>query len=160
MSTGGVASPAFAQLGAYTSEGLTRLSLTGDGANPEEIDASLVSDNLLATFGERPQLGRVSGGVAAAEIALALVVLVGAGLLRRSMTQLLNTSPGFEPTHLLSFHVALPTDRAPDQRRVNAFFDQLLQKLSAIPGASGAATVQRGGRAARTPRSRCARSDG
>ena len=73
-----------------------------------------------------------------AEFALALVLLVGAGLLIRSFAKLLATSPGFRPDHLLTLNVPLPRQaysRAPQMR---GFYEQLLAKTSALPSVESA----------------------
>ena len=69
-----------------------------------------------------------------AEVALALVLLTGAGLLGRSFVQLQRVSPGFDPQGVLTMTLALPQAKyASDTQRV-AFFDALLPRLAALPG--------------------------
>jgi putative ABC transport system permease protein len=69
-----------------------------------------------------------------AEIALALVLSVGAGLMIRSFAELQRVSPGFDPGHLLTFEVALPPASYKEDARVRGFYDALVQKLEAVPG--------------------------
>ncbi len=73
-----------------------------------------------------------------AEIALSFVLLIGAGLLAKSFRQLTAIQPGFDPHGVLTARVALPLDRyqSPDQQR--AFFEQLVEKLQALPGVASA----------------------
>ena len=68
------------------------------------------------------------------EIALALILSVGAGLMIRSFAALQRVSPGFDPGHLLTFEVALPTTSYKEDARVRGFYDALVQKLEAVPG--------------------------
>ena len=70
----------------------------------------------------------------AGEIALALVLLVGAGLMIRSLTKLWGVNPGFDPRQLVSFNVTSPTPLAPTPDGVRAVFRQLHDKLSSVPG--------------------------
>lgn len=77
-----------------------------------------------------------------AEVALALVLLVGAGLLVKSFQRLQQTDLGFNPDNLLTMRVALPwrkfnDEQAPERQR--QFFKQLLERLAALPGAETSA---------------------
>ena len=69
-----------------------------------------------------------------AQLALSLALLVGAGLLLRSMARLQAISPGFEPEGVLTFFVALPPTSYPDGDAQRAFYDQLLPALVEVPG--------------------------
>ncbi len=72
-----------------------------------------------------------------AEVALALTLLTGAGLLIKSFARLQGVDPGFEPDHLLTFNLALPPARYPSDTAQIAFFDQALPALAAVPGVRG-----------------------
>jgi predicted permease len=74
-----------------------------------------------------------------AQVALALTLLVGGGLLVRSLRTLLAVPPGFDAAHVLTAELSLPRDRYPDSTRVAGFYARLLPKLAAIPGVRGAA---------------------
>ena len=76
-----------------------------------------------------------------AEVALALVLLVGAGLLLRSFAELRRAPLGYDPAGVLSVGVALPQHRYPDPPRWRTFHQQLLERVSALPGVTSAATV-------------------
>jgi putative ABC transport system permease protein len=68
------------------------------------------------------------------EVALTMVLLIGAGLMIRSFYHLQRVDPGFVPDNLLTFNVALPQKKyAEGQQRIN-FYQQLLQNLRALPG--------------------------
>jgi len=73
-----------------------------------------------------------------AEFALALVLLVGAGLLIRSFTKLLATSPGFRPDHLLTLNIPLPRTAYPRASQVREFYEELLARSSNLPGVTSA----------------------
>jgi putative ABC transport system permease protein len=68
-----------------------------------------------------------------AEVALALVLLAGAGLLMKSFARLQSVDPGFEPSNVLMATVALPQVKYPADTQQIAFFDQLLPRLAALP---------------------------
>ena len=69
-----------------------------------------------------------------AEVALALTLLTGAGLLVKSFARLQGVDPGFDPDRLLTFNLALPPARYPSDTQQIAFFDQVLPALAAAPG--------------------------
>jgi putative ABC transport system permease protein len=75
------------------------------------------------------------------EIALALVLLIGAGLLVRSFLHVLDVKPGFEPSNLLTMKVSADGTRYQDDVRVRAFYDEVLNRVSNIPGVKAAAIV-------------------
>jgi putative ABC transport system permease protein len=84
---------------------------------------------------------RLRGALVIAEIALALVLLVGAGLMIRSFTRLQNVPLGFAPNQVLTMRLALPAAKyGQGAPRVN-FFDQLLQRLRATPGVIDASAI-------------------
>jgi putative ABC transport system permease protein len=82
---------------------------------------------------------RLRNAFAVAEVALALVLLIGAGLLVRSFGRLLAVDPGFNPRHVLTGFLVLPQSRYAAASRQRLFGEQLLQRLSALPGVQGAA---------------------
>ena len=77
------------------------------------------------------------------ETSLALVLLVGAGLLIRSFHDLLSTDPGFAPENAVSGFVSLPESQYPDAARERQFYRDLLERMQAVPGAefAGMATA-------------------
>jgi putative ABC transport system permease protein len=78
-----------------------------------------------------------------AEVALALTLLTGAGLLVKSFARLQGVDPGFDPEHLLTFNLSLPAARYPADSQQTAFFDQVLPAIAAVPGvrAAGASST-------------------
>src|SRR5262249_53741154 len=88
--------------------------------------------------GGRPRMGRVLGVV---EVALSLVLLVGAGLLVRSFVRLRQAPLGFDPQGGLSVAVATPENRYPPPRQWRAFYEDLLARVRALRGVESAAMV-------------------
>ncbi len=76
---------------------------------------------------------RWKNALAVCEIALSLVLLMGAGLLLRSYLSARRTDPGFRPEHVLSFGISLPETQYA-AARVPQFFHELTGRLAAIPG--------------------------
>jgi len=75
------------------------------------------------------------------EIALAVVLLVGSGLLLKSLFRLLNTNPGFNPENVLTMSVVLPATKYNNANSQNNFQDQLTQRIAALPGVTANGTV-------------------
>jgi putative ABC transport system permease protein len=82
-------------------------------------------------------------GLVVVEIALALVLLVGAGLLLRSFQRVIESDPGFNPRNVLTLNVPLPQSNYPDQQRQLQFYETALPKLNALPGVESASGVFR-----------------
>ncbi len=76
-----------------------------------------------------------------AEVALALVLLVGAGLLVKSFVTLTDVNPGYEPDNALTAQISLPNTKYGDPGVQRAFFDQLIDRLDAVPGVKAAGTT-------------------
>lgn len=72
------------------------------------------------------------------EVGLALVLLVGAGLLIRSFINLLETDPGFSPDRVLTMKLPLPREVYRDGTKVEQFYQQLLDRVSHLPGVQSA----------------------
>jgi putative ABC transport system permease protein len=79
--------------------------------------------------------------IATAEIALSLVLLVGAGLLVKSFLRLQNVNLGFNPDRTLMAMYALPPSKYSDRAQVAAFHRELLNRVGALPGAQRAAVT-------------------
>ncbi|MBI2498483.1 MAG: ABC transporter permease [Opitutae bacterium] len=75
------------------------------------------------------------------EVALSLVLLIGAGLLLRSFVRLQHVSPGFQPGNIVTFNVQLSPGQYPDTARQTAFFRQLSERLAALPGVTAASGI-------------------
>ena len=81
---------------------------------------------------------RLQGSFVSAEFALALVLLVGAGLLIRSLAKLLEADPGFRPDHILTLSVPLPRQAYPHAAQVQGLYKELLDRVSNLPGVESA----------------------
>ena len=88
-----------------------------------------------AGHGTTDRRQRTRSALVIAETALALVLLVGAGLLLRSFYQLNRVDAGFDYEHLLSFSLSLPAGKYTSPEQLNNFYSSLIQKLGALPGA-------------------------
>ena len=75
------------------------------------------------------------------EVALSLVLLVGAGLMIRSFGNLLKVNPGFDSENVMAMNVSLPRDRYPGPRQITAFFRAVLERIAALPGVQSAGVV-------------------
>jgi putative ABC transport system permease protein len=84
---------------------------------------------------------RLRSSLVVFEIALSLILLVGAGLLVRSFLSLLKTNPGFEPDHLMTMNLLLPSAKYREDAQVVAFYKDLVQREQLVPGVKDAALV-------------------
>jgi len=76
-----------------------------------------------------------------AELALSIMLLIGAGLLIRSFVRLTFTNPGVDTSHVLTFNLSLPTKKYATPERIRDFYDALLTNLRALPGVKDAGAV-------------------
>jgi putative ABC transport system permease protein len=81
---------------------------------------------------------RVRNVLVAAEVALALLLLVGAGLLIKSFINLSASDIGFDPEHVLTMRLALPDTRYKDNEQVANFYQQVLERVQRLPGVEAA----------------------
>ena len=84
---------------------------------------------------------RLRGFLVVSEIALAIVLLIGAGLLIKSFVHLQTISPGFNSNYVLSMQVSLPFSKYNDSPKVIGFYRQLLQRVSTLPGVQSAGAI-------------------
>ncbi|MGH9745226.1 MAG: ADOP family duplicated permease [Candidatus Acidiferrales bacterium] len=97
-----------------------------------DLNTSLREGAGRAGAGGRRQVAR--SFLAAAETALAMVLLIGAGLLVRSFVTLMSVSPGFRSEHLMKAEVSLPQFEYSKPEQWNAFTNDLLARIQAEPG--------------------------
>jgi putative ABC transport system permease protein len=83
---------------------------------------------------------RLRSALVFADVALALLLLTGAGLMMKSFVRLLEVNPGFDPSHTLTLTLSLWGLKSADAPAV-AFFDQVLQQVEALPGVESAGIV-------------------
>lgn len=84
---------------------------------------------------------RLSDVMVVAEVALALMLLVGAGLLIRSFVQLSSVDPGYRTSGIVAAHIVLPASRYSPSASKKQFFDTLIQRVGTIPGVDRASAV-------------------
>jgi putative ABC transport system permease protein len=108
------------------------------GAAPALQSAAAAGGEALKEGGRAGSQGsrgrRVRSAVAIVEIAVALVLLIGAGLLIRSFIAMSQVNLGFDPRNILVLRVDLPDARYPQDAQVSAFADALTARLRALPG--------------------------
>lgn len=75
------------------------------------------------------------------EFALSLVLLIGAGLMIKSLLRLQEVKPGFEPAHLLTMRITLPSTKYENFNQSRAFFEQLFDRLGARPDVESAGAI-------------------
>ncbi len=95
-------------------------------------------DEGRGSTGNRSKM-QLHGLLVIGQVALSLTLLIGAGLLVRSFTALLNVDPGVDPQNVLTMNVSIPTVKYADAQKQIAFFDELLRRTSALPGVRSAA---------------------
>ena len=84
---------------------------------------------------------RLRDSLVVSEVALALLLLCGAGLMFRSFLQLNRVNPGFQPEHLLTMKIALPSAEYPKLEQTSEYLDRLLERLRTLPGVQAAAAA-------------------
>jgi len=84
---------------------------------------------------------RMRMGLVAVEVALALVLLIGGGLLLKSFVRLQRTQTGFDASSVLTASITLPAATYPTSAQAGAFYDRALAGLSAIPGVEAAGVI-------------------
>jgi putative ABC transport system permease protein len=88
-----------------------------------------------------PYARHVLGGLVVIEVALALVLLVGAGLMTRSFTKLLQVDPGFESANIVGAQVLLPITKYRDRQNLVRFYEDVVDRLRQAPGVTSASAV-------------------
>jgi predicted permease len=108
-------------------------------ASQADVNETL-KDSTRGNTGGR-SAGRLRASLFVGEVALSLVLLVGAGLLLRSFVRLQRASTGFNPENLLTFNVPLSPGQYPDTARQTAFYEQLTARLATLPGVVAASGI-------------------
>jgi putative ABC transport system permease protein len=119
------------------------------------VVVTLLCGILPAMRSTRKEIGRglASGGrtqvglrgplqwiLVAVQVALAVTLLTGAGLLLRSLQELARVSPGFDPNHVLTLHISAGWGETADMKGLTQKINRILDGLRAVPGVEGAAT--------------------
>jgi predicted permease len=81
---------------------------------------------------------RIRNALLIAQVALSLVLVIAAGLLVRSFHHMLHADAGFDPTHVVTFELPLPTSKYSDLPRIIELYRQVLQQLQCVPGVRSA----------------------
>ncbi len=105
-------------------------------ATKSNLNRALKEGGRGATYGQG-----LRGALVVAEIALALILLVGSGLLVRSLIRMQNVTLGFNPEKLLTLRVSLLDAKYPERQQVAAYYQQTLARIASLPGVLSAAVV-------------------
>ena len=100
-------------------------------ASRPDLQASLKEGVTVSASSGRRRTRRL---LVVSEVALALMLLIGAGLMIKSFSRLLNLDPGFNPKNVLTARLSLPSARYQQKQQVDTFYSQLVQRIEAIPG--------------------------
>jgi len=98
-----------------------------------------LKDGARASLGRRGR--RLGNTLVVSEVALALVLLVAAGLMIRSFAQLLAVDPGYDPQGVLTGRVFLPATAYSEAHQQAGFAEQVVERLAALPGVTAAGVV-------------------
>jgi predicted permease len=105
----------------------------------QEQSGALKEEARFVTAGQGRQ--RLRESLVVGQMALALVLLVGAGLLLKSLTRMAQVDPGFDPTGVMTATVQLPEGQYNNEEKQAAFYRAVDEKLAALPGGSSAAVA-------------------
>jgi putative ABC transport system permease protein len=105
-----------------------------------DLFESLRDGGHQATVGPRRQ--RLRGALVAAEVALAVVLVIGAGLMIRTLAALGDLDLGFNPDRVLTMRVTIPASKYRTNENVVHFFDELQKRVSSLPGVEAAGIVR------------------
>ncbi len=109
-------------------------------ATPRELSPALLS-SARGTAGSQRSSRRLRSALVAAQVALALALVAGSGLLLKSFFQLIRVDPGFAPEGVATASLRLPEKRYPEPSQLTHFYDQVLTRLASQPGVSTAGAV-------------------
>ncbi len=109
-------------------------------ASRPDLNETLKEGGRAGTTGARRL--RVRNFLVVAEVAMALLLLVGAGLMIKSFWRLQQVNPGFNAEHLLTVGIDLPGRKYAENHQRLAFYNQLIQQLSALPGVEAVGATQ------------------
>ena len=88
-----------------------------------------------------PGAGRLRTLLVISEVALALVLLVGAGLMVKGFGNLITMEMGFDRTHVLTFRVALPEEKYRTKDQIHSYYDRATREIRSLPGVESVACV-------------------
>ncbi|MFL6207308.1 MAG: ABC transporter permease [Pyrinomonadaceae bacterium] len=109
------------------------------------LQAARTDLNEALKEGGRSSVGHVRkrfrSALVVAEVALALVLLVGAGLMLKSFLRLIEVRPGFDPHNVMTAQLALPPARYKENAQIVSFYQQLTEHVAAQPGVEAVGTI-------------------
>ena len=103
----------------------------------QDVQSELKESGRTASAGAAQN--RVRSVLATAEVSLALILLAGAGLMMKSLYNLVNVNPGFQPEHVLSMEIYLSSQKYGKDPAILNFWQQVLDRVHALPGVESAA---------------------
>ncbi len=106
-------------------------------SRPDLTDA--LKESGRSTAGLRKN--RLRSALVISEVALSLVLLVGAGLMIRSFAKLTQVDPGFDPARVMTLGVTLLRSKYPEDERVAQLYSQILERAAAVPGVVSAGAI-------------------
>ena len=105
-----------------------------------DLNTTLKDDHRGAGGGEVRR--RLRAGLTVGQVALALMLLVGCGLMARSFARLLDVDPGFRPEKLLTMEYRLPVNKYPEGAQQTAFHQQVVERVRHLPGVRSATGIR------------------
>ncbi len=103
-----------------------------------DLARTLKESGQRSATGLSPQLRRI---LTVSEIAIALVLLIGAGLMVKSFRSILQVDPGFNPERMLTFELAPTALKYETEEKRAALYQTIIERLRAIPGVAGAGAI-------------------
>jgi len=116
-------------------------SLTASRPNLSDVlkGSGEIMNAILSKKGKWSHWFAPRGALVIGQVSLSVVLLIGATLLIESLAHLYRVDPGFEPAHVLTMRVSLPSARYDTSAKYIEFYDQLIQRAEALPGVRSAA---------------------
>jgi putative ABC transport system permease protein len=105
--------------------------------------AALLKSGRGSAGGATPGPSRLRNALVVAQVALSVMLLLGAGVLLRSLLRLAEVSPGFETAHAMRFGIGLPEKRYDTEQKLIDFHHKLIEKLAALPGVRSVGAASR-----------------
>jgi putative ABC transport system permease protein len=108
-------------------------------ARRENLVTTLKEGSAQATLGAAR--GKIRGALIVAQVAVSFLLLIGAGLMVRSLINLQRVDPGYRPENVLTVQLSLDFSRYTTNEKTVSFFDSLLEKVKSVPGVTSAAAA-------------------